>query len=240
MYLWRRFRSAGIISLRHRRRCVGKDFGDCAEGFWGVPWSPERLATTTPRTTVASVRCRSRTPPTRKLTTLQMAVTAITFLHIPRSLLTLKWSFRDVLHIIRSQSAACYLCSQSSKQRRRSCIAASLWQLLHLRSSAFLPRRASPPPAAELVRRPRRWKSCRPKAGRRASATACTVCPARAGAISAILPATATDWSRRSRVRRSPCGKERGWWWRIGRNEPHGNRRLWWGNARVAWCVPWG
>ena len=42
-------------------------------------WSPERLATTTPRTTVASVRCRSRRPPTRKLTTLRMAVTAITF-----------------------------------------------------------------------------------------------------------------------------------------------------------------
>ena len=28
---------------------------------------------------MASVRCRSRRPPTRKLTTLQMAVTAITF-----------------------------------------------------------------------------------------------------------------------------------------------------------------
>src|SRR5215831_8189800 len=110
-------------------------------------WSPERLATTTPRTTVASVRCRSRTPPTRRLTTLQMAVTAITLLCI----LTLKLSFRDVLHIIRSQSAGCYLCLQSSKQRRRSCIAASLWQSLHLRSSVFLPRRASRPPAAEAA-----------------------------------------------------------------------------------------
>ena len=54
-------------------------------------------------------------------------------------------------------------------------------------------------------------KNCRPKAGRRASATACTAYPAWAGAISAILPATATDWSRRSRVRGSRCGKERGW-----------------------------
>jgi hypothetical protein len=90
---------------------------------------------------------------------------------------------------------------------------------LHLRPSPFLPRRASPlapaaaparsarrlrvlrPPLRALhrslvaVRRRRTRKSCRVKRGRRASAPACMGCPARAGAISAIIPATATESS---------------------------------------------
>jgi hypothetical protein len=43
------------------------------------------------------------------------------------------------------------------------------------------------------------------------TATACTVCPARAGAISAILPATATDWSliQISRIRYEGSGTEK-------------------------------
>ncbi len=46
------------------------------------------------------------------------------------------------------------------------------------------------------VRRRRARKSCRVKQGRRASAPACMGCPARVGAISAIIPATANDQSR--------------------------------------------
>src|SRR5262249_55649790 len=65
---------------------IDHDYGSTG-GAYGHPtrlaakcvWPRERLPTPTPRTTVASVRCRSRSPPTRKLTTLRMAVTAITF-----------------------------------------------------------------------------------------------------------------------------------------------------------------
>src|SRR6266568_5004273 len=110
--------------------------------------------------------------------------------------------------------------SGPSKSRSRSCIAPSVWQSLHLWPSPFLPRRASPlaspaapassarpwqalcPPPRTLrrsqaaVRRRRARKSCRVKQGRRASAPACMGCPARVGAISAIIPATASDQSR--------------------------------------------
>ena len=81
--------------IDHGYGSTGRAYGHPTRLAAECVWSPERLATITPRTTVASVKCRSRGPPTRKLTNLRMAVTAITFWRIPsaaRKFLFVSWS----------------------------------------------------------------------------------------------------------------------------------------------------